>query len=356
MDERKTSANSNQLSGSPVKLPVSDNVSMPLIDVFGRVHRSLRISVTDRCNLRCFYCMPETGAEFAPREKLLTFEEIERLVSLLVDRCGIHSVRITGGEPLVRRDLDRLIKMLAALDRLDDLSLTTNGLLLAEQAERLRDSGLRRLNISLDTVDEATFLRISRRKGIDQVISGIDAALRVGFDSIKLNTTAMKGITQTEIVDLVRFAIERDVELRFIEFMALDTDRAWQKADVLSGDEIRAIIESHFGKLTERDRPHASQPAESFQLSGGARIGLIRSVSVPFCNACDRLRLTADGAIRNCLFAQNEFPIRDKMRGGASDEELLDVIVTAVSAKAAGHGMNDVFFSPPDRPMYSIGG
>lgn len=328
----------------------------PLIDRFGRVHRSLRISVTDRCNLRCFYCMPEVGAEFAPRESLLTFEEIQRVVRLLVDRCRMNDIRLTGGEPLVRKDFPVLVEMLAAIDGIEDLSLTTNGILLGQFAAPLRRAGLKRLNISIDTLDEATFEKVSRRKGVRQVIEGIDAAIDAGFKQIKLNTTAVKGVIESEIISLVRFAIERDVQIRFIEFMPLDTDRSWRTDDVLVGDAIRKIIEREFGPMTPIDPPHPSQPASDFSLTGGHRIGLIQSISQPFCESCDRIRLTADGAIRNCLFSQEEFSIRDLLRGGASDAELISRFRTAVAAKAAGHGINDSSFSPPDRPMYSIGG
>ena len=327
-----------------------------LVDRFGRLHRSLRLSVTDRCNLRCFYCMPEFGAEFAARETLLTFEEIHRIVHLLATRCGIRDLRLTGGEPLVRKELPKLIEMISAIDGIDDLSLTTNGILLEQFALDLRDAGLQRLNISIDTLDEQVFQRVSRRKGIQQVVRGIDAAIDCGFETIKLNTTAIKGVTQSEIVSLVQFAIERGVQIRFIEFMPLDTDRNWQIEEVLSGDEIRAIIENHFGPLEPVKRPQDSQPATDFRLSDGSKIGLIQSVSKPFCQACDRIRMTADGAIRNCLFSQNEFSIRDRLRAGATDDEILDQFRIAVAAKAPSHGIGEENFSQPQRPMYSIGG
>tara|TARA_R110002049_G_scaffold4601_5_gene32073 strand:+ start:111173 stop:112177 length:1005 start_codon:yes stop_codon:yes gene_type:complete len=328
----------------------------PLIDSFGRVHDSLRISVTDRCNIRCFYCMPETGAQFAPRDTLLTFEEIHRLANLLVQRCGVRDIRITGGEPLVRREIDRLVRMLASIDGLQDLSMTTNGILLADCAELLHQSGLRRVNISLDTLDEKVFQKITRRSGVEQVVQGIDAAIACGFESIKLNTIAIAGITETQIVDLVEFASARNVPLRFIEFMPLDTDRAWTKGDVLSGDRLLRILASRFGTLTEVPRSDPSQPAEEFVFAGGQRVGIIRSVTAPFCGACNRLRLTADGSLRNCLFANGETPLRDLLRDGASDDDLLCEVKRCVAAKAAGHGMSDADFTPPPRPMYAIGG
>jgi cyclic pyranopterin phosphate synthase len=334
----------------------SSTPRVPLIDRFGRVHRSLRLSVTDRCNLRCFYCMPEVGAEFAARETLLTFEEITRLVRLLAEHCGIVDLRLTGGEPLVRKDLPKLVAMLAGIEAIADLSLTSNGILLPQFAKPLRQAGLQRINISLDTLDEATYQKISRRSGVDQVIRGIDAAIEAGFDVIKLNTTAVKGVTESQIASLVRFAVARGVQLRFIEFMPLDSDQAWRNESVLSGGQIRRIIEAEFGPLRPIDPPTPSQPASDFLLPGGGRIGLIQSVTQPFCQACDRIRLTADGSIRNCLFARGEFPIRDRIRQGAGDEELIEHFRQAVEAKAAGHGINDPAFAPPERPMYSIGG
>lgn len=325
-----------------------------LIDRFGRVHTSVRLSVTDRCNIRCFYCMPETDAEFMPRDHLLTFEELHRLAKVLV-RAGVRDIRVTGGEPLVRRELPVLIKLLAEIDGLEDLSLTTNGILLADQAEELHRAGLKRINISLDTLDEEVFQKITRRNGLQRTIDGIDAAIACGFQSIKLNALAIRGITESEVVQLIEFALNRNVTLRFIEFMPLDTDRAWQHDRVLSGEMLLEIIREHFGDVRELERPHPSQPAENFSVAGG-RIGIIRSITAPFCGACNRLRVTADGAIRNCLFAQSETPLRDQMRSGASDADLLQAIQKSVFAKAAAHGIHDDGFLPPDRPMYAIGG
>jgi cyclic pyranopterin phosphate synthase len=337
-------------------VPTTSTADLPLSDQFGRVHDSVRVSVTDRCNIRCFYCMPATGAQFAPRHRLLSFEEIVRLARLLVDRLGIKDVRLTGGEPLVRRQLDRLVSMLADIKGLEDLSLTTNGILLAGQARALREAGLKRVNVSLDTLDEEVFRKITRREGLDKTIEGIDAAIACGFESVKLNTLAMRGMTESEVVRLVRFAIDRDVALRFIEFMPLDTDRAWRRDDVLSGDELLKLIEREFGKVDSHSRTHPSQPAEEFSVAGGGRIGIIRSVTAPFCDSCNRLRITADGSIRNCLFASDEVPLRDLMRSGASDQVLVDEIRGCVAAKAAAHGIDAEDFSPPDRPMYAIGG
>jgi cyclic pyranopterin phosphate synthase len=327
----------------------------PLVDRFGRVHTSVRLSVTDRCNIRCFYCMPETDAQFVPRDRLLSFEEIQRVAELLVRRGGIRDIRVTGGEPLVRRQLHVLIKMLSEIDSIEDLSLTTNGILLADQAEALRAAGLRRINVSIDTLDEDVFQKITRRDGLDKTIAGIDAAIACGFESVKLNALAIRGITEKEVVRLVDFALQRGVMLRFIEFMPLDGDRSWQREQLLSGDELLSIIAEHFGRVTELARPHPSQPAEDFSVDGG-RIGIIRSVTEPFCGSCNRLRITADGAIRNCLFTQTETPLRDLLRGGASDDELMAEVRRCLMTKAAAHGINEEGFVPPERPMYSIGG
>lgn len=299
--------------------------------------------------------MPETDAQFVDRDSLLTFEELFRLGKLLVGHAGVRDIRITGGEPLVRRQLDQLIGMLATIEGLQDLSMTTNGLLLADHAADLREAGLNRVNISLDTLDEESFQRIARRPGIDKVIEGIDAAIDAGFESVKLNTIAIRGITEREVVRLIEFARDRSVPLRFIEFMPLDTDRAWQHEQVLSGDDLLKMIEDHFGSVVERSRPHPSQPAEEFEVEGYS-FGIIRSVTAPFCAACNRIRITADGSVRNCLFAQDEVPLRNLMRSGATDDELLSEFRCCVAAKRAGHGIDGDDFSPPERPMYAIGG
>ncbi|MGB7327464.1 MAG: GTP 3',8-cyclase MoaA [Rubripirellula sp.] len=327
----------------------------PLVDRFGRVHDSVRISVTDRCNIRCFYCMPETGAQFMNKDRLLSFEEIRRLATILVTRAGVRDIRITGGEPLVRRELATLIEKLAAIDGLEDLSMTTNGILLAEHAAELRDAGLRRVNISLDTLDADVFRKISRRDGLDKTIEGIDAAIAAGFESVKLNSLAIAGITEKEVATLVRFSIDRGVTMRFIEFMPLDTDKAWTHDKVLTGDRLLAILRDHFGDVIERPRSVASQPAEEF-LVDGHPVGIIRSVTAPFCSGCNRIRITADGGVRNCLFAATETPLRELMRSGATDEELLAQVQASVTGKAAAHGIDKDGFSPPDRPMYAIGG
>ena len=334
---------------------MSQTSSPPLIDSFGRVHTSLRLSVTDRCNIRCFYCMPEKGAEFVPKDNILSFEEIYRLAQLLVAQGGVRDVRITGGEPLVRQQVPRLIEMLAGIEQLEDLSLTTNGMLLAEHAQALHEAGLQRLNISLDTLDKEVFKKITRRDGLQKTLQGIEAAIKCGFESVKLNTLAIKGVTESEVADLVRYALDRNVMLRFIEFMPLDTDRAWQQSQVFTGDQLLQMLQDEFKSVVPLSRPEPSQPAEEFQVDQG-RVGIIRSVTAPFCEACNRIRITADGAVRNCLFATNETPLRGLMRAGASDEDLMSVIRDCLTKKAKAHGIDKDGFQPPDRPMYAIGG
>jgi len=334
---------------------MSQTSSPPLIDSFGRVHTSLRLSVTDRCNIRCFYCMPEKGAEFVPKDNILSFEEIYRLARLLVEQGGVRDIRITGGEPLVRQQVPRLIKMLAGIGKLEDLSLTTNGMLLAEHAQALHEAGLKRLNISLDTLDKEVFEKITRRDGLEKTLQGIDAAIKCGFESVKLNTLAIKGVTESEVAELVRYALDRNVMLRFIEFMPLDTDRAWQQDQVFSGDQLLQTLQNEFKSVVPLSRPEPSQPAEEFQVDRG-RVGIIRSVTAPFCEACNRIRITADGAVRNCLFATSETPLRGLIRAGASDEDLMSAIRGCLTGKAKAHGIDQDGFQPPDRPMYAIGG
>jgi GTP 3',8-cyclase len=332
------------------------NNKAPLVDTFGRVHTSLRISVTDRCNIRCFYCMPNENVRFKPRHEILTFEEITRFVSV-VSRLGVHRLRLTGGEPLVRAELPRLVKMLAGLPGIDDLALTTNGILLEEQAVDLKRAGLERLNISLDTLREEVFQKISRREGLDRVLAGIAAAQQAGFESIRLNAIAIHGLTEEEIVPLASFSRDRGLELRFIEYMPLDAEQHWQAADVLDGETIRGILEAEFGPLVPAGRPHPSQPASDFEFADGrGRIGLIQPVSQPFCGDCDRLRLTAEGQIRNCLFSTAEWDARALLRGGGSDDGIANLVRDCVFAKAPAHGIGTVDFIRPERAMYQIGG
>ena len=330
-------------------------ITEPLIDTLGRIHTNLRISVTDRCNLRCFYCMPET-VHFLPRAEILTYEEIERLVRV-VAQMGVNKLRVTGGEPLVRAELPRLIEMLAAVPGIRDIALTTNGILLAEQAQALKDAGLGRLNISLDGLSEETFRKISRREGLDRVLDGIFAAKRAGFKRIRLNAVAIRGITEAEVVPLGRFARQHRMEMRFIEFMPLDAENNWQTEQVLSGNEIREILEAEFGPLIPLARDDPSQTAVDYQFADGiGRMGFINPVTQPFCINCNRLRITAEGKIRDCLFSTEEWDVRELLRGGRTDDQIAETVRRAVHAKKAGHGIDTDEFIKPERAMYQIGG
>lgn len=328
----------------------------PLLDTFGRRHASVRISVTDRCNIRCFYCMPREDVVFQPRSELLTFEEIVRVVRLLASR-GVHKVRLTGGEPLLRKDLPELVRQLALVEGIDDLALTTNGILLPQLARPLKEAGLRRLNISLDALSEEVFQFISRRSGLDRVLAGIAAAREAGFTGIRLNAVAMKGVNEAEIVPLVTYAQRESLAMRFIEYMPLDAEEHWQREAVLSGEEIRARIEAELGPLTPATRFDASQPARDFLPPGSTiPVGLIQPVSQPFCGDCDRLRLTADGKLRNCLFSTTEWDLREPLRSGASEEQLERLVRECVAAKKPGHGIDSPEFLRPERAMFQIGG
>jgi cyclic pyranopterin phosphate synthase len=329
---------------------------LPLIDSFGRVHTNLRISVTDRCNIRCFYCMPESDVEFMPRSALLTFEEIERFVRVAVP-LGLRSIRLTGGEPLVRKDLHVLVRILSAIEGIEDIGLTTNGILLADQAQGLYDAGLRRINVSLDALNPQKFEKFTRRQGYERVIAGIKAAQDVGFDPVKINAVAVRGLSEDEIGPFGQFARSTGVEIRFIEFMPLDADNAWQREKVLLAHEIVAILEREILPLVPRagQDPHA--PATEFEFVDGiGRIGFISSVSRPFCMNCDRFRITADGKLRNCLFSLEETDIRGLLRSSAPDEQIVQAIRDSITAKKEGHEINTARFIQPDRPMHAIGG
>ena len=328
----------------------------PLVDQFGRVHSNLRVSVTDRCNIRCFYCMPDENIRFRPREELLTFEEILRFVRV-VATAGIRKVRLTGGEPLLRADLATLIRGLRRIDQIDDVALTTNGILLPEQATTLRDAGLDRLNISLDTLREETFEKIARRPGLDRVLSGIDAALEAGFTRIRLNAIAMKDLTEAEVLPLVGFARSHGLEIRFIEFMPLDAEENWSEANVLTGAAIKHRIAQEFGELVPVAGQDSSQPAVDYKfLDGSGRVGFINSVTEPFCHSCNRLRITSEGQVRNCLFSNREWDARALIRGNASDAQLLQLVRDCLWLKKRGHGRDDLNFLRPDKAMYQIGG
>jgi cyclic pyranopterin phosphate synthase len=326
-----------------------------LIDSFGRVHNNLRISVTDRCNIRCVYCMPETVA-FLPRQSLLSFEEIERFVRIAVP-LGIDKIRLTGGEPLVRRDLPALVAKIAAIPGIKDIGLTTNGLLLAPMARVLRDAGLRRLNVSLDTMDPVKFEELTRRTGFEQVIEGILAAREAGFDPVKINAIALKGVTEEDVVPLARFARSHGLELRFIEYMPLDAGDRWERAKVLYAAEILDRLAAGIGPLVPAPDQDPRAPAMDYDFAdGGGRVGLIASVSRPFCMSCNRVRLTADGKLRNCLFALEETDIRSLLREGASDAEIARALRASVASKWEGHEINTSRFIKPERLMHAIGG
>ncbi len=328
----------------------------PLTDSFGRVHDNLRVSVTDRCNIRCFYCMPETGVQFVRRAEILDFEEIERFVHVAVP-LGITKLRITGGEPLVRRDLPVLIRRLAAIPEIHDLALTTNGILLEELAAPLYEAGLRRLNVHIDTLDRERFLRIARRDELDRVLRGLEAARRAGYAKIKLHAVAVKNLVEPDIGPLARYARENGFEARFIEFMPLDAQNLWDRSKVLAADEILAMLSREIAPLAPVPDPDLRAPASEFEYAdGGGRVGFIASVTKPFCGNCNRIRLTADGKLRYCLFAIEETDVKTPMRAGASDEEIAGLIRRTVAGKWEGHGINSAEFVAPPRPMYSIGG
>ncbi|MEM8944213.1 MAG: GTP 3',8-cyclase MoaA [Planctomycetota bacterium] len=330
--------------------------SNALIDRFGRRHTNLRLSVTDRCNIRCFYCMPAENVVFRPRDELLTFEEIERFVRVAAS-MGVNKLRLTGGEPLVRNDLHLLVEKLVQVPGIADVALTTNGILLADQAQALRDVGLHRLNVSLDSLSEEVFQKISRRSGLQKVLDGIFAARNAGFENIRLNAIAIRGLTEAEIIPLADFARRHDFELRFIEFMPLDADGMWQDDEVLTGSVIRSILEQEFCELVPTRRVDTSQPAVDFQYADGVgRIGFINPVSQPFCQSCNRIRLTAEGQIRNCLFSTTEWDARARLRDGASDDQLRSLLRECVGAKRAAHGIGESHFEKPARAMYQIGG
>jgi cyclic pyranopterin phosphate synthase len=326
-----------------------------LVDGFGRVHTDLRISVTDRCNLRCTYCMP-AEVVFRPREELLSFEEIAR-VAAVAAAAGIRTIRLTGGEPLLRRDVATLVGMLADLPGIEEVALTTNGLLLAEQAAGLAAAGLTRLNVSLDAVHEEAFERIARRTGLERVLAGLAAARAAGFREIRINAVSIRGLTEAEIVPLAELCRREALHLRFIEFMPLDADGGWEDERVLSGREVREILEREVGPLAPLPVTDAGQPAIDYAWAdGGGLIGFIDPVTSPFCDRCDRLRLTADGQFRNCLFSTTEWDARAVLRGGGGDEEILALLRDCVAAKRAAHGIGSSAFERPARAMYQIGG
>ena len=327
----------------------------PLFDGHGRAIRDLRVSVTDRCNFRCQYCMPAEGLPWLERGDVLSFEELERVVGLIV-AMGVSSVRLTGGEPLVRRDFPRLAAMLAAVPGLVDLAVTTNGYLLERDADALVRAGVRRFNVSIDSLQRDRFFAMTRRDALPRVLRGLEAlGAHPEAHPIKVNAVALRGFTEEEVLPFARFAREHPYEVRFIEFMPLDGDRAWDISQVLNGEEIRAAIDAVW-PLEELPR-EPSATARVFRFADGAgRIGFINPVSEPFCGDCDRIRLTADGRLRTCLFSLNETDLRGPMRAGATDDDLEEIVRAAIHRKELKHRVNEPGFIQPERTMSAIGG
>jgi GTP 3',8-cyclase len=330
-----------------------------LADAYGRVATDLRVSLTDRCNLRCAYCMPPEGLDWLPGADVLTDDEMLRLITVGVERLGITTVRLTGGEPLLRKNLELLVAGIAALTPVPEIALTTNGIGLARRAANLASSGLKRINVSLDTLDADTFAKISRRRRLDDVLAGIAAAREAGLHPVKINTVLLRGVNDHEAFDLLRWAMAEQVQLRFIEQMPLDPQHGWKRDEMITAAEIKQSLSQHVELFEDPEdaRTRGSAPAELFRVAGtGYPVGIIASVTKPFCGSCDRVRLTADGQVRNCLFARTESDLRTPLRSGASDAELASLWVAAVAGKQPGHGINDPSFLQPDRPMSAIGG
>jgi cyclic pyranopterin phosphate synthase len=328
----------------------------PLADAYGRVATDLRVSLTDRCNLRCSYCMPAEGLDWLPHDEVLSDDEVVRLIEIGVRRLGIREVRFTGGEPLIRRGLVDIVRRTRALGDALELSVTTNALGLERNAEALAEAGLDRVNISLDTLDPERFHTITRRDRLDDVLRGAKAAHNAGLTPVKINAVLLRGVNDDDACDLLHWAIDHEYELRFIEQMPLDAQHDWHREEMVTAEEIFTKLDREFA-LTPASEPRGSAPAELFLVNGGpATVGVIASVTRPFCGDCDRVRLTADGQVRNCLFAREESDLRGAMRAGATDEELAERWLVAMASKLPGHGINDPSFLQPDRPMSAIGG
>jgi len=328
-----------------------------LADSYGRVATDLRVSLTDRCNLRCDYCMPAEGLDWLPKPDLLTDAEVVRLIRIAVERLGIAEVRFTGGEPLLRRGLLDIVTRTAALRPRPEISLTTNAIGLARLAAPLHAAGLDRINVSLDTLRPETFRALARRDRLADVLAGLSAAAAAGLGPVKVNTVLMRGRNDDEAVSLARYCLEHGYQLRFIEQMPLDAQHGWRRANMVTADEILAALSATFTLTPDDPAARGSAPAEAFLVDGGpARIGVIGSVTRPFCGSCDRVRLTADGQIRNCLFATTESDLRAPLRAGASDAAIAALWRRAVASKLPGHGVNDPGFLQPARPMSAIGG
>ena len=328
-----------------------------LADSYGRIATDLRVSLTDRCNLRCDYCMPAEGLDWLPSPELLTDDEVVRLVRIGVERLGITEVRFTGGEPLLRRGLPGIVARTAELRPRPEISVTTNGIGLERLAGPLAEAGLDRVNVSLDTLQPAVFKQLARRDRLHDVLRGLAAAAAAGLAPIKVNAVLMRDVNDGEAPALLRYCLEHSCQLRFIEQMPLDAQHGWRRENMVTAAEILDALSAEFTLTPDDSAVRGSAPAETFLVDGGpARVGVIGSVTRPFCGACDRVRLTADGQIRNCLFAQDESNLREPMRAGAEDEELTEMWTRAVAAKLPGHGINDPGFLQPARPMSAIGG
>lgn len=327
-----------------------------LVDSYGRVATDLRVSLTDRCNLRCSYCMPAEGLDWLPSESTLTDDEVVRLVRIGVEQLGVREVRFTGGEPLVRRGLTDIVRRTADLTPRPETSLTTNALGLERTAQALAEAGLDRVNVSLDSIRPETFAEITRRDRLPDVLAGLQAARAAGLGPVKVNAVLLRGINDDQAPELLRWAIDEGYHLRFIEQMPLDAQHAWRREEMITADEIFASLAAEFA-LSPAVEPRGSAPAELFAVDGGpATVGVIASVTRPFCGDCDRVRLTADGQVRNCLFARSESDLRTPLRDGADDATIADLWRRAVAPKRPGHGIDDPSFLQPTRPMSAIGG
>jgi cyclic pyranopterin phosphate synthase len=346
--------------GLPVVRGTPDASTRPdtplLVDRFGRVAKDLRVSLTDRCNLRCTYCMPAEGLDWLQKDELLTDAELIRLMRIAVVDLGVTDIRFTGGEPLLRRGLEHVIAATAELEPRPRMSMTSNGIGLARRAQSLKDAGLNRINVSLDTLDPDRFATLTRRDRITDVLDGLDAAREAGLEPVKVNSVLLRGVNEDEAVPLLRFCVENGYQLRFIEQMPLDPQHGWTRTNMVTADEILAMLSTAY-TLTPSETPRGGAPAERWLVDGGpATVGVIASVTRPFCAACDRTRLTSDGQIRNCLFSQTETDLRRLLRDGSPDAAIADAWRATMWAKAAGHGINDAGFHQPDRPMSAIGG
>lgn len=334
-------------------------MTIPLVDRFGRTAIDLRVSLTDKCNLRCTYCMPAEGLDWLPGPAVLTDAEVIRLVTIAVERLGVREVRFTGGEPLLRRGLIDIVAATASLTPRPSISLTTNGIGLAKIAQSLARAGLDRVNVSLDTLDDEKFFELTRRRRMADVLDGLTAATAAGLVPVKVNAVLMRGINDVEAVPLLRFALERGYQMRFIEQMPLDAGHTWNRAEMVTAEEILKSLETEFTLLPDPEHRGAA-PAETWSVAsygdGTAKVGIIGSVTRPFCGDCDRTRLTADGQVRSCLFSQDESDLRGALREGRTDAEIAERWRVAMAGKAAGHAIDDPKFLQPARPMSAIGG